>query len=394
MGWYLNGNPVDGLPSGSLMRIGGSGRGPWVQGTLRTHFPELDGLRGLAVLMVVGYHFGVPHLRGGSIGVDVFFVLSGFVVTRSILRGPFNRGWVRTFLSRRFWRLAPAVAVLLIGASLWFVSDGGFSRLETAALLGGITNSYNLLAALNRVDFRIVHLWSLAVEWQYYVMIPIAFRFGHSGRKFLLAFGILGSIGLRCALLLSGTATAAEVYFLTPTRLDGLLLGSLLALITTRALSRIPRFAGPFGLISIMILPVALPAWTTSSQLGLLFGVPAAAFATALVVARAASCHSTPMSFRPLASPIMRWFGERSYSIYLWHYPIGVTIIGGDESFQGMKTFAAQVLFSCVAGDLSYRSIEGPLRRYGASRRRPQRARSWVAGRRNLFSHTLRMSVR
>ncbi|MBL8328774.1 MAG: acyltransferase [Rubrivivax sp.] len=326
---------------------------------MRQHFPELDGLRGLAVLAVVLYHFGVPFAPGGSLGVDVFFVLSGFVVTRALLRGLGEPGWRWRFLVRRFWRLMPAMGALLLAAAVWFWIQGrGIDAAEWSALAGGLAMTYNWAHLFASADRDVIHLWSLAIEWQFYLLAPLLMGLAPRSLLWLIALLAAGSVVLR-ATLLASDVQAMTVYMLTVTRLEGLLLGMFIGMLSVARLARLPPWAGGLGGAAVLLLMVSVPRWYTDPNTWLVLGPLLATLAGGAVIVCAAASPEVPRVLRWLDTRVLRWLGERSYSIYLWHFFLGVTVMaGGSESFQGLPMLTAQIAVSLLAAVASYEWIE------------------------------------
>lgn len=335
------------------------------------HFFELDGLRGLAVLAVVGYHFGIPGMLGGYLGVDVFLVLSGFVVIRSLSRSTLEPGWVRQFFLRRLARLAPAMVPLLVFATLWYgIQTPGYTVHEIVAVASGALMAYNVGHVFAHADPALAHLWSLAVEWHFYLAAPLLVaprRRTHAHPAgWLVATAVLVVL-VRSAALAIGAIGPQTAFTLTPFRLDGLLLGAALALASPEWLAatcrRRGRLIGASAATVLLVLVAAGPVWYARPKISLIITMPLATTATAVLVALAAADTLGPLMRRCLSSKPLVWLGERSYSIYLWHYVAGTVVIaGGSERFQGVWTTAAMLGTSLAAAVLSYDFVERPLR--------------------------------
>jgi peptidoglycan/LPS O-acetylase OafA/YrhL len=291
------------------------------------HRSDVDGLRGAAVLLVLLYHLRVPGFGGGFSGVDVFFVISGFVVTRLIARelvsGDFS---LRAFYARRFWRLWPmfllmAAVTLLAGAAILAPPDlYGAARSALAALTLSAnfyflqsTTGYATQLAENE---PFLHTWSLAVEEQFYLLWPVLVCLGVRIRLLRHRLVIAGALaGLLALSHWLARESAAAAYYLLPARLVELGLGALLVKTEGRSLPRAAAHAlGGLGLSAVVAaalwldphgtfpgLPAMLPCLGTAA---LIQAGPSGSFVTRLLAARA-----------PVA------LGRISYSFYLWHWP-------------------------------------------------------------------------
>ncbi|MHB8293587.1 MAG: acyltransferase family protein [Acidimicrobiales bacterium] len=347
------------------------------------YWPGLDGMRALAVTAVVVYHLDPAWLPGGFFGVDIFFVISGYLIT-SILADE----WARTgsIGLKRFWlrrarRLLPALAALI--AALIVVSallaPGALVMLR-ASLPAVILYQTNWWLIFHHVSYfqsigrppLVLHLWSLAIEEQYYLIWPPLLALGlmvwrRPGRIAVVALiGAAGSCVLM-ALLYHPGAPTDRLYFGTDTHSQGLLLGSALGLlvppgrmsaaITAAARRRLDMIgaAALAGLFAAMAL-LEQESWVTW-RLGFA-GVAAMAGMAVLVAAHPASRLAGVLSARPL-----RWAGARSYSIYLWHWPvIDLTRPHQDLSFGGPGLLLLRVALILGLAEASYRFVERPWR--------------------------------
>jgi peptidoglycan/LPS O-acetylase OafA/YrhL len=389
------------------------------------YLPGLDGLRALAVAAVVAYHLGYGWAQGGLLGVGVFFTLSGYLIT-DILVGQFaasGRIKLKDFWLRRARRLLPALFVMLAVVTVWV---NGFARSFVPGYRGDVvasglyvsnwwyisqhTSYYAQFAPPAPLD----HLWSLAVEEQFYLLWPwvvllLVWLTGRlvkqrRGQGSALAAGVDGSagsagsaggsgyLGQRARWTMAGVAlvlaaaSAIEMVWLyhpgydptrvyegTDTRAFGLLIGAAVAMVWPtrrggRALStgsrRLLDVAGLAGLVVIALL-----VWRTNQYSAFMFhgGLAALSVATAIVVASVATpggLVGAALGCRPL-----RWIGVRSYGIYLWHYPIIVltAAAGTAGSPVSLGRAAAVVAGTIVIAAVSWRFVEDPIR----SGRRP-----------------------
>lgn len=359
--------------------------------TLR-QLPAIDGLRAVAVFAVVGYHADLRWLRGGFLGVDVFFVLSGFLITGLLLEEQGSTGTValRSFWARRFRRLVPALLALLTACLLfWYVAyrDELFRfRGQFGAAVGYfsnwhlIANGDSYFAQLGRPS-PLLHLWSLAVEEQFYVVWPVLVlalvktRLGRSGNRRGLAFvffavGIASSIAM--GLLVVPDSDPSRVYFGTDTHLGGLAVGAALAALRSRALassgeagftwsnpSRLPRV---LGVVSLAITVSAFALVTDDALALYRGGFFLFACVAATLVWSVTSGEQTVVS-RLLSLPVVRFFGTRAYGIYLWHWPVVVlTRPRLDLEAANWQILTIRLALPLVLAEVSFRLIEEPAR--------------------------------
>ncbi len=350
----------------------------------------LDGLRAVAVTAVLVFHAAVPGTPGGFLGVDLFFVISGFLITSLLLVDFERRGKVGLvdFYVRRARRLLPAVYLLLIAVTAYCAL---FARGELESLRGQVlsalayvTNWYFVVVhqsyfqALGRPPL-LLHLWSLALEEQYYIAWALVLalvlpRLRRRRRPLAigLVLGVLGSTALMAALY-NPFADPSRVYYGTFTHVAPLLVGSLLALFWNPA--RLRPIIAP-GAVTVLDVAgaAALAAFvwfvanaTQNSTWMYRGGFLVVALIGAVAVAVAV--HPASRVGRALGwSPIL-WLGVRSYSIYLWHWPVFVlTRPHLDVPLSGVPLFVVRMAITLVLADLAFRFVETPIRRGALSR--------------------------
>ena len=339
--------------------------------------PDIDGLRAVAVLPVVLFHAGVTALGGGFVGVDVFFVISGYLITSLIaeeIRG--DRFSIARFYERRIRRIMPALIAVLavcVAAALWLLPpfdlvDFGRSALATAGFGSNVlfwrqSGYFDAPAHLK----PLLHTWSLAVEEQFYIFFPLLLFALRRRRKQvqLVVVGALFAASLVACIWMTAH-DASTAFYLAPFRTWELLTGSLLALVEVRSSTRAwPREALAVGGLTMIVWSVA--AFTELTPFpGVHALVPCIG---AGLIIHAGRSGSTFVG-RILASPPLVFVGKISYSLYLWHWPF---LIYAGFWFVHPMTAAQTAVVVTVAGGtsvLSWRFVEQPFRRTKLSRRK------------------------
>jgi peptidoglycan/LPS O-acetylase OafA/YrhL len=352
-----------------------------------THIPAIDGLRALAVFAVVLYHLGISWIPGGFLGVDLFFVISGYVITRLILDSieSANGLDIKKFYAARIRRLFPGLIVLLIVTSVTialFAPDAIRRFIKDVPYVLSGTNNWHLVA-LQQDYFQAIgrppllqHTWSLAVEFQFYLIWPIILffiwrRFGKRVvRRAALLIATFSGTALFLFSLQADNATAgriSHIYFGTDTHSLGLFLGSALAVswiprnLTPNISQRAQDFVdgiGVFGFIGLLCIFLFIDQenatlYQIAFPLAALFGC-----ATLVSIVHPAS------RFSPiLSNKVFLWIGQRSYGIYLWHWVVfQVTRPGADLTGNLLALNIARVLIVLALADISLRAIEIPIR--------------------------------
>ncbi|HET7704281.1 MAG TPA: acyltransferase family protein [Candidatus Limnocylindrales bacterium] len=347
--------------------------------------PELEGLRAVAVGLVLLYHAHVPFLAGGYVGVDVFFVLSGFLITGLIVRELRATGRIDLpqFYARRARRLLPAAAVALAGTMILSLLLLPPLRVPDVAGDAAAASLYvsNLRFALQSTDYLaselapspLLHFWSLGVEEQFYVFWPalllVVARLGArngarnggaaSTRRLALVVGAVALLSFAASLVLTAV-NQPWAFFSLPTRAWELALGALLALGAERA-ARLPRpIAGSLVALGIGAIALSGVILTQSTP----FPGTAALLPTlgaGLVIAGGGAGVST-LPGRLLTLAPMRFLGRISYSLYLWHWPILVLPAAAIDDRLPLVARLGLAGLSIVVAAASQRWVEDPIR--------------------------------
>lgn len=331
--------------------------------------PDIDGLRAVAVLSIVFFHIGIKHFSGGYVGVDIFFVISGYLITSIIIRelaaGEFS---IASFYERRVRRILPALTVTLVATmlvGLVLLSPAQLEDLGRSAAATSVFSS-NIFFFLSSGYFDgsselkpLLHTWSLAVEEQYYILFPFLLIFiaKRGGGKFGIWLVSLGVISLLACIVWT-RVDAAATFYLFPFRAWELLIGSVLALqMIPRTSGRVARNALSLAGMSMMLWSVFVYTPDTPFP-----GVAAAlpTIGTALVIHAGAG--GATFVNRMLSAKAMVFFGLISYSLYLWHWP--VVVFAKQYLINEWTDFETGVIlaFIIALSTLSWRLVETPFR--------------------------------
>lgn len=354
-------------------------------GKKRRYITELDGIRAIAVIMVLAYHLKLALFKSGFLGVTVFFVLSGYLITGILISEVEEEGTIdlKNFWLRRIRRLVPAVmsmAVVIIFVSA-VVNRIIFTK-GCKDFLASVLGFNNWWQIFNKISYfeaagvpsPFTHCWSLAIETQFYLIYPLILLEiyklvksrgeGRANRGLLFA-GVTLLLALISVILMivlfDPQQDASRVYYGTDTRAFSLLFGALLAILweyrmVPRRLSASVNMV--LGSVSFAVLLVMTIAINGSSNFWYRGGQFFGTILTVLMV-YAVSGRKTWLS-RFLSNPVLKWMGDRSYSIYLWHYPIILLISKGIKASWWITLI--EIVLSVVLAELSYRFIETPIR--------------------------------
>ena len=349
------------------------------------HIPAIDGLRAIAVTAVIFYHLGFAWIPGGFLGVDLFFVISGYVITRLLLDSIARSGGLdlRGFYKARARRLLPPMVFMIVVTafyiSIWaqdsvkrFLTDTPFS-LTGAMNWWLVVKEQDYFEAIGRPPL-LQHTWSLAVESQFYLIWPVLLlvilkRFGKKVIPLAaLAIALFSGTALfLVSLRLDASSSVSHVYFGTDTHSIGLFLGAALAVswipqnfkseVSNKAQNFID-FIGVFGLVGILgsflLIDESSPtAYKIAFPLAAIFG---AAIITSIV-------HPASRFAPILQNRVLLWIGERSYAIYLWHWVVfQITRPRVDIDGQDWALIALRILVVLALADISLKLVELPIR--------------------------------
>jgi peptidoglycan/LPS O-acetylase OafA/YrhL len=346
------------------------------------YWPALDGLRGIAVAAVLLYHFGAPVGTGGYLGVDLFFVISGCLITTSLQQSLARGERASAFFIRRAARLLPNLLLLLVAVTGWNAwHDGGLLTRHGEAALLGLAQGANLMLVGDGQGTA--HLWSLSEEWQFYAVLPfllpaICARGLHNGVRWALALAA-ASITARPVLELLFDATLAHVYLWPITRLDDLMLGVAVALLVQQGRAPSSRVLPVMAGVGVMAALLVAPHWYANPEWSLFAIMPAVGVSAFVVVWSLVSSPPNAWLSRVLAARPLRYLGARSYSVYLWHYFVGVAVIAHGETWHGPSVFLRQMAGSMLVAAAAYEWLERPARTW---------IRRWQSGEPKVGSNT------
>ena len=342
----------------------------------------IDGLRAIAVLMVLAYHLQFPFAKGGLLGVTVFFVISGFLITRILVS---ELGSTRTIDLKKFWvrrirRLLPAVlvmvSVLIFAGAVW--NRVLFTK-TCSDLLSAIFCYNNWHQIFRNVSYfenagmpsPLTHCWSLSVEAQFYLVYPLLLIFfakfpdwrkRSACTTLLLAILSMGAMWV----LFDPSHDPSRVYYGTDTRVFSLLFGAFLAFAAgdgsaKRKQKRTPAScllrdaAGIAGLLVILYMTARTDGYSSFLYRG---GQGLVSVCTVLVIG--SLLNTDGILSRLLSAAPLKWISDRSYGIYLWHYPVILLISGGKKA--PLWVSILEILLTILLSALSYRFIETPIR--------------------------------
>jgi len=341
--------------------------------------PSLDGLRAFAIVILLCHHALIPGFLGGAISVDLFFVLSGFLITTLLIqeRERLGRIDLPRFWARRWLRLLPALAVCVVGTLAvtgLLAPQAVFSRnlhgvVPILFYYANWFRAFNGAGSLGTLD----HTWSLGIEEQFYLIWPLILVIAakrHDRPQLLIAICLAGaaaSLGER--ILLEPSVSIDRIVSGSDTHCDGLLLGCALALALTLPRSQrvIKRLARPTLLPALVVIAflVVSPAWLNAdSYYAFLYtwGLALAALAGAVVVANLFLFPERWLGKLFATAPVVR-VGEISYGIYLWHATVFHSVQYALSRFPDPAIWVIEIAATFVVAEVSWRFLEAPLQR-------------------------------
>lgn len=351
------------------------------------YIPALDGLRALAVLAVIAYHTGLPGCDGGLMGVTVFFVISGYIITKILLVEFARTGRIsfKDFYIRRVKRLIPLIVLVIAatGALCTLFNHVLLTKMrpEVIPSLLFVNNWWQILNDASYFEniglpSPLTHFWSLAIEEQFYLVLPFTLfcvlRFSRKLRQrrnlslMLLILAALSAIEM--TLLYDPTQDPTRVYYGTDTRAFSLLMGAVIAVLTTGSAAKIPKAVREacaiIGLIGVLACLAFMSGEASFTYQG---GMVICSALTALLIfgtiAKEGGLIASILSWKPFI-----WIGKRSYGLYLWHYPLVLLFTPMNGAF-GMDWLYMACAIACtfICATLSYKYVENPIR-YGIAK--------------------------
>ncbi|MFP4919340.1 acyltransferase family protein [Staphylococcus pseudintermedius] len=349
------------------------------------YMPGLDGVRAVAVIAIIIYHLNPQWLSGGFLGVDTFFVISGYLITSLLLTEYHNTGKIElmSFWLRRVKRLIPAVLFLVMGVivlSLIFMpTEIQKVRADSIAAIFYVSNWWYIMQNVDYFEQFAVqplkHLWSLAIEEQFYLVFPIMLlsllSFIRRLKSIRIIFLILLVISMIAMMVLYvPNENVARVYFGTDTRIQTLLMGVLLALVwppfqlKAKVNRQMRTMIDTAGVVGLAILFICFKFVSETNSILYYGGFFLISTVTLLVIA--SSVHPSGYFAKFLGNKVFTFIGSRSYSLYLWHYPIIVLI--HHQFVQGQippLVYVVEILLMVLMAEFSYKFIEQPFRKEG-----------------------------
>jgi peptidoglycan/LPS O-acetylase OafA/YrhL len=367
----------------------------------RVHVPQLDGLRGIAVAAILLFHLGVHPFRTGFLGVDVFFVISGFLITSLLLSEADRTGRISLgrFWARRIRRLLPALVVFLlvvaaVGALVGTVSERRSLRGDLLATTTYVAN-WHLIGTSNYfvdvgIDSPLEHTWSLAIEEQFYLIWPLviagALVWLRVRRRTLVIVATAGAI-ISVALLFARwqTGSVERAYMGTDARVFEPLIGALGAIVVTSVWARrtLPRHARWITPVSAGLVALGLATISAEGPGYFTWGALALSLATVTLIAVVWTTPDAGAVGRGLSWTPLVWIGTISYGIYLWHWPVYLWL-GVREPNATVTRRVGAILATIAIAAVSYMVIERPIRQ-GSRRASGSRMNEWLSRPRNVL---------
>lgn len=344
----------------------------------RNYINGLDGLRAIAIMMVFFYHMQLPFAKGGLLGVPIFFVLSGYLITRNMTKEIVETGTFDflTFWKKRIVRLFPLVLTVASFAILMtaIVNRAAFTK-GCKDLLSAIFFYNNWWQIINQVSYfesvgspsPLTHFWALAVEIQFYLVFPlVVYILSKLPKKEKITLYVVIALAFVSAVLMGvmfrPEDDPSRVYYGTDTRIYSFLFGAVLDLVTGayRSSKRYPEaLSDRIGIPAMVLLLVCMCVWDGHSRWLYWGGYVLVSLLAVLVIYTVLDNDS--ILAKILSCKLLKWIGNRSYSIYLWHYVVIIILTGGMKAKWWMNLLV--ILLSFALASLGYRFIETPIRK-------------------------------
>ena len=341
----------------------------------------LDGLRALAVIMVVGYHLKLPFEKGGVLGVTIFFVISGFLITRLLLQELENNNSInlKSFWVKRIKRIWPALIFMI---SLIIIISAICNRVlftkashDFISAIFGFNNWYQIFNNISYFDnggapSPLLHCWSLAIETQFYLIYPFIIilisKIKNDKKERYQLLSIITTVlivvsSLLMFILFDPAGDPSRVYYGLDTRAFSLLVGALLAIFTQCDFNFTLKKTvnDVIGIISLVVICLIVSNVAGYDEILYKGGYLVTSLFTAFVILSILRTNSFLSKF--LSIPVIDWLGKLSYSIYLWHYPIIILISGGKKS--SLLIMFVEILLTLIMSVISYYIVETPIRK-------------------------------
>ncbi len=320
---------------------------------MKQMIPAIDGMRAIFAISLVAFHVRLPGAMGAYLGVDAFFVLSGFLTASILVRreGNFGLPDAYAFIIRRCARIWPLLAVVMIVTVAVLVASG--VPLPSHEMLPAILFFSNFTVALGEGPHWLIHTWTLAAEIQFYALIALFFwvanRFSARVFPILLGAGFLAVTATRSLLVVAGYDWGI-VFYMPFSHSSGLFLGALMAA-TRWQLTGSPE---RMSVLCLLMLGTAFVGLSFGDPVGFAVGVIVVEVATVLLIAAILAPGPNRIA-GVLGHPVLARLGLWSYGIYLWHYPIARVV---RTAFPSLVAFGITLLFSTVLAAITYRLVE------------------------------------
>ncbi|WP_414045210.1 acyltransferase family protein [Macrococcus equi] len=351
----------------------------------KQYFPGLDGMRAIAVVAIIIFHLNPKWLPGGFLGVDTFFIISGYLITTLLIKEYEIKQTINLahFWYKRIKRLLPPVLFMMfivVQYIIFFDRELLYQiKKDMLAALFYVSNWWYIFDGLDYFQSLeprpLKHLWSLAIEEQFYLFFPfillLLFKFMKKKSKIFIVFFVVSIISMAIMwILFNPSLSISRIYFGTDTRLQTLLLGAMLALIwpAYKLKEHPPKYVVWFidviGLIGFLFLIRSFFVFTEHSASVFQGGLYVLGIFTLLFIM--ASVHPETFISKVLSLPVLTWIGRYSYSLYLWHYPI--IVLMQSHFIQGQIPWYVHIfsiLLTVIMAVISYHFIEQPFRKRG-----------------------------